>query len=44
VIDGIKLAKSIGLGGRINVIMQTAFFLISGVLPEEKAMELIKLA
>jgi pyruvate-ferredoxin/flavodoxin oxidoreductase len=44
VIDAIELAKSIGLGGRINVIMQTAFFLISGVLPEEKAMELIKLA
>jgi pyruvate-ferredoxin/flavodoxin oxidoreductase len=44
VIDAIKLAKSIGLGGRINIIMQTAFFAISGVLPEEKAMELIKLA
>ena len=44
VIDGIKLAKSIGLGGRINVIMQTAFFLISGVLPEEQAMDFIKLA
>lgn len=44
VIDAIKLAKSIGLGGRINIIMQTAFFLISGILPEEKVMELIKLA
>ncbi len=44
VIDAVKLAKSIGLGGRINVIMQTAFFLISGVLSEEKAMELIKVA
>ncbi|MBE7552046.1 MAG: pyruvate:ferredoxin (flavodoxin) oxidoreductase [Anaerolineales bacterium] len=44
VIDGIKLAKSIGLGGRINIIMQTAFFLISGVLPEEKAMDFIRLA
>ncbi|MEW5956715.1 MAG: pyruvate:ferredoxin (flavodoxin) oxidoreductase [Chloroflexota bacterium] len=44
VIDAVSLAKSIGLGGRINVIMQTAFFLISGVLPEAKAMELIKLA
>ena len=44
VIDAIKLAKSIGLGGRINIIMQAAFFTISGVLPEEKAMDLIKLA
>lgn len=44
VIDGIKLAKSIGLGGRINIIMQTAFFLISGVLPEEKAMDFIRMA
>lgn len=44
VIDAIKLAKSIGLGGRINIIMQSAFFLISGVLPESKAMDLINLA
>jgi pyruvate-ferredoxin/flavodoxin oxidoreductase len=44
VIDAISLAKSIGLGGRINIIMQTAFFLISGVLPEEKAMEMINMA
>ncbi len=44
VIDAIKLAQSIGLGGRINVIMQTAFFLISGVLPEEEAIDFIKLA
>jgi pyruvate-ferredoxin/flavodoxin oxidoreductase len=44
VIDAIKLAKSIGLGGRINIIMQAAFFAISGVLPEEKAMDFIKLA
>ncbi len=44
VIDAIKLAKAIGLGGRINIIMQTAFFAISGVLPETKAMDLIKLA
>jgi len=42
VIDAGTLAKSIGLGGRINVIMQAAFFAISGVLPEEKAMALIE--
>ncbi len=44
VIDAIKLAKSIGLGGRINIIMQTAFFYISGVLPEDKAMDFIQMA
>jgi pyruvate-ferredoxin/flavodoxin oxidoreductase len=44
VIDAIGLAQSVGLGGRINVIMQTAFFLISGILPEDEAMRLIKVA
>ncbi|ORC34140.1 pyruvate:ferredoxin (flavodoxin) oxidoreductase [Marispirochaeta aestuarii] len=44
VIDAVKIANEVGLGGRINVIMQTAFFKISGVLPEEKALELIKKA
>jgi len=42
VIDALKLAEQVGLGGRINTIMQTAFFHISGVLPEAKALELIK--
>ncbi|NDJ76242.1 MAG: pyruvate:ferredoxin (flavodoxin) oxidoreductase, partial [Chloroflexi bacterium] len=41
VIDANSLAKSIGLGGRINIIMQAAFFKISGVLPEEQAMDMI---
>jgi len=44
VIDAYSLAKSLGLGGRINVIMQTAFFAISGVLPDEKAMKMIEVA
>ncbi|MCD4684608.1 MAG: pyruvate:ferredoxin (flavodoxin) oxidoreductase, partial [Anaerolineae bacterium] len=44
VIDGNKIAKSVGLGGRINIIMQAAFFNISGVLPEEKAMAMIEAA
>jgi pyruvate-ferredoxin/flavodoxin oxidoreductase len=44
VIDAYSLAKNLGLGARINVIMQTAFFMISGVLPEETALEMIKLA
>jgi len=44
VIDAVKLAEELGLGARINIIMQTAFFQISGVLPEDKALELIKQA
>jgi pyruvate-ferredoxin/flavodoxin oxidoreductase len=44
VINATKLADEVGLRGRINVTMQTAFFLISGVLEESKALELIKLA
>jgi pyruvate-ferredoxin/flavodoxin oxidoreductase len=44
VIDAYSLAKSLGLGGRINVIMQTAFFAISGVLPGEQALQMIELA
>jgi len=42
VMDAGKLASGLGLGGRINTIMQTAFFKISGVLPETKALELIR--
>jgi pyruvate-ferredoxin/flavodoxin oxidoreductase len=44
VIDAYSLAKSLGLGGRINIIMQTAFFAISGVLPQDKALKMIALA
>ncbi len=42
VIDAFKLAEQAKMGTRINTIMQTAFFVISGVLDEEKAMKLIK--
>ena len=41
-IDASKIAKSVGLGGRINSVMQTAFFKVSGVVPEEEAIRLIK--
>ncbi|WP_119065381.1 pyruvate:ferredoxin (flavodoxin) oxidoreductase [Aggregatilinea lenta] len=44
VINADELGREVGLGRRINIIMQTAFFLISGVLPEEKAMEMIEMA
>ncbi|MBW7996960.1 MAG: pyruvate:ferredoxin (flavodoxin) oxidoreductase [Candidatus Glassbacteria bacterium] len=42
VIDAIKLASELGLGARINTIMQAAFFKISGILPVEKAVEAIR--
>jgi pyruvate-ferredoxin/flavodoxin oxidoreductase len=42
VIDAITLAEEIGLGQRINMIMQTAFFIISGILPQEEAVNAIK--
>ena len=42
VIDGYEVAKQTGMGGRINTIMQTCFFAISGVLPRQEAIEAIK--
>ncbi|HTS63022.1 MAG TPA: pyruvate:ferredoxin (flavodoxin) oxidoreductase [Candidatus Acidoferrales bacterium] len=42
VIDGYEVAKQTGMGGRINTIMQTCFFAISGVLPRKEAIEAIK--
>ncbi|HEU5180435.1 MAG TPA: pyruvate:ferredoxin (flavodoxin) oxidoreductase [Candidatus Polarisedimenticolia bacterium] len=44
VIDAYALAKSAGMGGRINTIMQTCFFAISGVLPKDEAIAQIKKA
>jgi pyruvate-ferredoxin/flavodoxin oxidoreductase len=42
VIDGYAVAEKTGMGKRINTIMQTCFFAISGVLPQEKAIADIK--
>ncbi len=42
VIDAVALAEELGLGGRINIVMQAAFFLLSGVLPREEALAAIK--
>jgi pyruvate-ferredoxin/flavodoxin oxidoreductase len=42
VINGYEVAEKTGMGGRMNTIMQTAFFAISGVLPREQAIEEIK--
>jgi pyruvate-ferredoxin/flavodoxin oxidoreductase len=44
VIDGYAVARKAGMGNRINTIMQTCFFAISGVLPREEAIEQIKKA
>jgi len=42
VIDGVRVARETGMGGRINTIMQTCFFAISGVLPRAEAIAAIK--
>ena len=42
VIDGVKVAREAGMGGRINTVMQTCFFALSGVLPREEAIQQIK--
>ncbi len=41
-VDAIKLAQEVGLGGRINMIMQTCFFKLANVLPIEEAIDLLK--
>ncbi len=43
-IDGIKIGKEIGLGGRINTVLQSAFFTLSKVIPAEDANRLMKAA
>ncbi len=43
-IDGIKIGKEIGLGGRINTVLQSAFFKIADIIPAEKAKDLMKKA
>ncbi len=42
VIDGLKIAKEIGLGGRINTILQSAFFNLSGVINTQDAVKYMK--
>lgn len=41
-IDALSIANKVGLGARINTVMQAAFFKISQVLPEDEAISLIK--
>jgi pyruvate-ferredoxin/flavodoxin oxidoreductase len=42
VIDATEVARQCGMGGRVNTIMQTCFFAISGILPREQAISAIK--
>lgn len=42
IINGFEVAKAAGMGGRINTVMQTCFFYISGVMPQAAAIEAIK--
>jgi pyruvate-ferredoxin/flavodoxin oxidoreductase len=42
VIDADQVARATGMGGRINTIMQTCFFAVSGVMPRDAAIEAIK--
>jgi pyruvate-ferredoxin/flavodoxin oxidoreductase len=44
VIDAVRVAKENGMAGRINTVMQTCFFALSGVLPEDQAIAAIKRA
>lgn len=43
-IDAVKIAQEVGLGGRINAIMQAAFFKIANVIPADQAFEYVKAA
>ncbi|MBR6527614.1 MAG: pyruvate:ferredoxin (flavodoxin) oxidoreductase [Lachnospiraceae bacterium] len=43
-IDGISIGKEIGLGKRINTILQSAFFKLAAIIPEEEAIDLMKKA
>ena len=43
-IDGIKIGKEIGLGNRINTVLQSAFFKLASIIPEEEAIDLMKKA
>jgi len=41
-IDAISIAKEVGLGQRINMVMQTVFFKLAGILPVDEAVHLLK--
>jgi pyruvate-ferredoxin/flavodoxin oxidoreductase len=41
-IDAVKIASAVGLGGRINMIMQTTFFKLANIIPVEDAIAYLK--
>ena len=41
-VDAVKIAGEVGLGGRINMVMQTAFFKLADVIPFDEAVSLLK--
>ncbi len=41
-IDGVKIGKEIGLGNRINTVLQSAFFKLAGIIPEAEAIQYMK--
>ena len=41
-IDATSIAKDLGLGGRVNTILQAAFFKLTGIIPVDKAVDLMK--
>lgn len=43
-IDGVKIAQEVGLGGRINMVMQTAFFKLADIIPFDEAVDYLKKA
>jgi pyruvate-ferredoxin/flavodoxin oxidoreductase len=43
-IDATKIAQEIGLGGRINIIMQSAFFKLAGIIPYQQTIDYMKKA
>ncbi|HXM58000.1 MAG TPA: pyruvate:ferredoxin (flavodoxin) oxidoreductase, partial [Candidatus Dormibacteraeota bacterium] len=44
VVDATRVAREAGLAGRVNTVLQTCFFALSGVLPRERAIAAIKAA
>jgi pyruvate-ferredoxin/flavodoxin oxidoreductase len=42
IIDGVKIGKEIGLGNRINTVLQSAFFKLTELIPAEKVIQLMK--
>ena len=42
IIDAVKIGKEIGLGARINMVMQAAFFKLANIIPIEEAVKYMK--